>query len=185
VNRCKDLDDAAERRLRGERWERLGQWRLAVADYRATLARLPEARLAPHGLARCLVWRPGRGDPVEAVHWARLAVARRPDNGAVRRTLGLALYRAGHFAEAAAELESNLPRDPGGAGFDWLFLAMCRGRQGRAAAARAALAEAVRWRVARPALDTDQAADFEWFRHEAESALAEALPDLPADVFSR
>jgi WD40 repeat protein len=177
-----DLDDAFERRLRGDRWDRLGQWRLAVADYRATLARLPMSVRASYSLARCLAWRPGRGDAVEAVHRARWAAASWPENApATRRTLGLALYRAGQFAEAAAELESNIPRDPGGAAFDWLFLAMCCGRQGRAAEARAALAEAVRWRAGRTALDPDQAADFEWFRHEAESA----LPDLPADVFGR
>jgi tetratricopeptide (TPR) repeat protein len=180
-----DLDDGMERQRRGDRWDRLGHWRLAEADYRAALARLPEARLAPHGLARCLVWRPGRGDPVEAVHWARLAVARRPDNCVVRRTLGLALYRAGHLAEAAAELESNIPRDPDGSWLDWLFLAMCRGRQGQPAAARAALAEALRWRAARPALRPDQAADFEWFLHEAGSVLLGPIPDLPADVFGR
>jgi len=62
---------------------------------------------------------------------------------------------------------------------------MCRGGLGRAAAAQTAVAEAVRWRAGRPALDPDRAADFEWFLREAGSVLAENLPDLPADVFAR
>ena len=72
----------------------------------------------------------------------------RPDDVAFRRILGVALYRDGRVAEAAAELESNIPRDLDGAGFDWLYLAMCRQRTGRVVDAAAALAEAVRWRAA-------------------------------------
>ena len=102
-----------------------------------------------------------------------------------RRTLGLALYRAGRYAEAAAELESHIPRDPDEAGLDGLALAMCRRRQGRPAAARAALAEALRWRAARTDLRSDRAAAFDRLLREARSVVNEALPDLPADVFAR
>jgi hypothetical protein len=56
---------------------------------------------------------------------------------------------------------------------------------GQAAAARAALAEAVRWRAARPALLPADVRVFRDLLREAESVLNEALPDLPADVFAR
>ena len=108
-----------------------------------------------------------------------------PQRLVFHRPLALALYRAGRFAEAAAELESHIPRDPEEAGLDGLVLAMCRRRQGRPAAAQAALAEALRWRAAQPGLRSDRAAAFDRLRREAESVLAEALPDLPADVFAR
>jgi hypothetical protein len=62
---------------------------------------------------------------------------------------------------------------------------MCRRRQGGAAEARAALAEAVRWRAARTDLRPDRAAAFDCLFREARSVVDEALPDLPADVFAR
>jgi hypothetical protein len=179
------LDDPMELMERGDRWDRMGQWRRAEADYRAALARRPEAVLLNHALARLLAEGPGRGDPEEAVRRAQLAVPGWPQRLPFRRTLGLALYRAGRFAEAAAELESHIPRDPEEAGLDGLALAMCRRRQGRPAEARAALAEAVRWRAARPDLRSDRAAAFDRLLREARSVQNEALPDLPADVFAR
>jgi len=47
---------------------------------------------------------PGRGGADEAVRWARKAVELEPDPN-YRNTLGAALYRAGHFAEAGLELK--------------------------------------------------------------------------------
>jgi hypothetical protein len=79
----------------------------------------------------------------------------------------------------------NIPRDPDDAGLDGVAQAMCRRRLGRAAAVRAALAEALRSRAARPDLRPDRAAAFDRLLREAESVLGEALPDLPADAFAR
>jgi predicted Zn-dependent protease len=140
--------------------------------------------MANHALARLLAEGPGRGDPEEAVRRARAALSHWPTRPVFHQTLGLALYRADRFAEAAAELEFNIPRDPE-AGLDGLALAMCRQRLGQAGAARAALAQALRWRVARPNLRPDRAAAFEGLLREAEAVLNEPLPDLPADVFAR
>jgi tetratricopeptide (TPR) repeat protein len=179
------LDDPMELVERGDRWYRMGRWRWAAADYRAALARRPESIIAEHALARLLAEAPGRGDPEEAVGRARSAVRRWPSRPEYRRTLGLALYRAGRFAEAAAELELNIPRDPEEAGHDGLILAMCRRRLGQPAEARSALAEAVRWRAAQKALRPDRAAEFDRLRRKAESVLDGALPDLPVDVFAR
>ena len=114
-----------------------------------------------------------------------MTVALRPDHGIYRQILGAALYRAGRFAEAAAELESNIPRNPESAGLDWLFLTMSRQRMGNPAAARAALAEAVRWRAAMRTIGRDQDASFQAVLREAESLLAGTRLDLPADVFGR
>jgi WD40 repeat protein len=179
------LDDPTELVERGDRWHRMGRWRWAAADYRAALARRPESIIADHALARLLAEAPGRGDPEEAVGRARSAVRRWPSRPEYRRTLGLALYRAGRYAEAAAELELNIPRDRDEAGLDGLILAMCRLRLGQPAGARAALAEAVRWRAAQEALRSDRSAEFERLLREARSVLDGTLPDLPADVFAR
>jgi hypothetical protein len=79
----------------------------------------------------------------------------------------------------------NIPRDPDGAGLDAAALAMCKRRMGRSAAARAALAEALRRRAARPDLRPDRAAAFDRLLREAESVPEAPLPDLPDDVFAR
>jgi WD40 repeat protein len=179
------LDDPEELVERGDRWYRLGHWRLAAADYRTALARRPEALNANYAMARLLADAPGRGDPEEAVRLAQSVVRRWSVRLDYRRTLALALYRAGRFAEAAAELELNIPRDPDEAGLDGVVLAMCCRRLGQPAAARAALAEALRWRASRPELRPDRAADFDRLLREVESILGEALPDLPADIFGR
>jgi serine/threonine protein kinase/WD40 repeat protein/tetratricopeptide (TPR) repeat protein len=179
------LDDPMELVERGDRWYRMGQWRRAEADYRAALARRPEAVILNHALAQLLAEGPGRGDPEEAVRRAQLAVRGWPQRLLFRRTLGLALYRAGRYAEAAAELDVHIPHYPDEAGLDGLALAMCRRRQGRPAEARVALTEALRWRAARPDLRSDRAAAFDRLLREAESVLNEALPDLPTDVFAR
>jgi tetratricopeptide (TPR) repeat protein len=137
---------------RGDRWYRMGQWRWAAADYRAALARRPDAVLPNHALARLLAEAPDSGDPEEALRRAQLAARGWPQQLPFRRTLALA---------------------------------MCRRRQGRPAAARAALAEALRWRAARPNLRPDWAAAFDHHHLEVRSVLDGTLPDLPVDVFAR
>jgi hypothetical protein len=179
------LEDVEDLVARGGRWDRLGHWRLAAADYRAALARRPEARTANHALARLIADSPGHGDPEEAIRRARSTLDGWPVSRDSRRTLALALYRAGRFAEAAAELEVNIPRNGAGAGLDWLVLAMTRQRMDLATAARACVAEAIRWRAANPDLHRDLTAEFERLRREAEAVLEETLPDLPSDVFGR
>jgi predicted Zn-dependent protease len=178
------LDDGEELVRRGDRWYRFGQWQWAAADYRAALARRPEAYTANHALARLIAEGPGWGDPAEAVRRAQFASSQSP-RPEYRQTLALALYRAGRLAEAASVVESNIPRDPEGAGLDWLLLAMIRARLGQAVGARAALAEAIGWRAARPDFRPDRAAAFDRLLREAQSALGEAFRDLPAEVFAR
>jgi serine/threonine protein kinase/WD40 repeat protein len=176
------LEDAEALVARGGRWDRLGHWRLAAADFQAALARRPDSSSANHSLARLLAQVSGRGDPEEAVRRARLAADVFP-LGQYRQTLGLSLYRAGRFAEAANVVAPNATWD--GAALDRLVLAMSRRRLGQAAAARAALAEAVRCRATRPDLSPDVAAAFDRLLSEARSVVDATLPDLPAQVFAR
>jgi hypothetical protein len=178
------LDSSEELVYRAERWIRLGRWQMAAADCRAALSRRPDSSRAAYLLARCLVNEPGIGDPGEAVRRARTAVALRPEYGNSHIMLGAALYQAGSFAEAAAELEAHIPRAPGGAGLGWLYLAMCRHRLGQAAAARAALTEAVRWRATTRGIPPADADVFRDRLREARSVLAENLPNPPDDVFA-
>jgi serine/threonine protein kinase/WD40 repeat protein len=177
------LEDAEELVNRGDRWDRLGHWQRAAADYRAALVRRPDSSSANDALARLLARSTDRGDLEEAVRRAQLAADTQPSSHPYRQTLGLALYRAGQFTEAASVAGSNGPWDR--AGPDRLVLAMSRQRLGQAAAARAALAEAVRWRAAEPDLRPDHAAAFDRLLSEARSVLDGTLPDLPAQVFAR
>jgi eukaryotic-like serine/threonine-protein kinase len=178
------LDDAAELWVRADRWDRLGQWQLAAADYRASLARRPDFSLTANEFAWRLITKPDRGAAGEAVYWARAAVKLEPDNAAFRNTLGLALYREGEFAEAARVLESNAHRNLASAGFDWLFLAMCQEKLGQSALARTALENALWWRAQQVRMSAEQATEFQRFLRETESVLNDGPRDLPAEVFA-
>jgi WD40 repeat protein/serine/threonine protein kinase len=70
---------------------------------------------------------PKRRDPARAVALARQAVARAPAEAAYRRTLGVALYRAGDWKASAAALENSVPLRDGAGPSDapeGFFLAM-------------------------------------------------------------
>ena len=180
-----DSADAEELLAWGRRWNRLGHWRLAVKNYRAALARRPDLASAANALAWCLVVIPGRGDAALAVHWARQAVALAPDDTNVRNTLGVALYRAGSIALAAAELEDNAARNTSSVGYDWVFLAMCRQRLGQPDAAQDALVQAQRWRAQSKSLTPDEVVEFRGFLQEAHALLDQSLPDVPSNLFDR
>jgi serine/threonine protein kinase/WD40 repeat protein len=82
--------------------------------------------------------------PAVAVSLARKAVELEPDNGLYRNTLGVALYRGGHYREAVATLEAN-DQNADFAGWDLYFLAMAQHQLGEPAKAREYLDRAVRW----------------------------------------
>jgi eukaryotic-like serine/threonine-protein kinase len=177
------LVDPEELAKRGNRWARLGAWQMAVADYRASLARGPEEGVTINNLAWELAFVPGRGDAEEALGLARKAVAKAPESPGFRNTLGLALCRAGRFGEAVAVLESNVNRISV-TGFDWVLLAICHQRLGRPDRARAALDNATRWKASVSRPGSLQAAGFFELFEEAESVVNGSLPDLPSDVFA-
>jgi Tfp pilus assembly protein PilF len=128
---------------------------------------------------------PGRGDHEEALRWARRAVELEPGNPNHTNTLGVALYRAGRFTEAAEELGRNASKDHRFAGYDWVFLAMCRQRLGQADAARSALTRALDWQAKVIGLGPDKTAEFQALLLEARAVLGGSLSDSPPDVFDR
>ncbi len=176
--------DPEELLERGNRWNRLGHDRLAEADYRASLLLRPDSAGTANELAWSLTSVPGNGDPAEALAWARKAVKLAPEKSTYQNTLGVALYRAGLFAEAAGVLERNVARNSADVGYDWVFLAMCKRRLGHEAQARVALAHARQWRAGATRISPRQSSEVAAFLREAESLLDGPLPDLPADVFS-
>ena len=187
-----NLSDPEALSERGNRWNSLGRWQLAVADYRACLARRSEAseaienqRIAStaNELAWALASVKGRGSSLEALSWARKAVEKMPDSVAFHNTLGAALYRAGLFSEAVDELESNIPRNTEEYGMDLVFLSMCRQRLGQYEEARIALAGARDWQSKIARLSPLEAVDFAGFVREAESLL-DGTGVFPDDVFA-
>ena len=171
------LSDPEELAQRGNRWNRLGHWKQAVADYRASLARRADSAETANELAWALVAFPGRGDTQEALAWARKAVEIDPDSAPYHNTLGVALYRASRFVEAAEELERNVPRNTEESGFDLVFLSMCRQRLGQTKEAQSALALARLWQAKAPPMPPAGAANFEAFIREAESLLTGTIPE--------
>jgi tetratricopeptide (TPR) repeat protein len=180
-----DLFDAAELAERGQLWSRLEHWQQAVSDFRRSLARDPNSAAVANELAWCLAAAPNRGDPAEAIRWARKAVERVPRDLHFRNTLGAALYRGGHFQEAAAELEKDIAQNSNSIGYDWVFLSMCRTRLGQTASARIALVNAQEWH---PPAGSRYPALINLFTAllcEAREELNRSLPDLPPSVFDR
>lgn len=79
------------------------QYAEAERLYRAALALDDLHARAMNNLAYALIH--ADGDLDEARYWARNATAREPDNPRMLDTLGVALYRAGEYKEAARVLE--------------------------------------------------------------------------------
>ena len=125
-------------------------------------------------------------DPERAVALARRAVALAPGSALTLNTLGVALYRAGQYAEAISVLERSLAAGKGEAdAYDLFFLAMAHHQLGhRQAGPRLPTIEpSVGWR-SQKSLPESYTKELAAFRAEAESVLASPPDDLPADVFA-
>jgi WD40 repeat protein/tetratricopeptide (TPR) repeat protein len=126
----------------------------------------------------------GQRDPKLAVRLAALSVALAPGEQMSLNTLGVALYRAGRFAQAIEALEKSLKAGKGRFdGFDLFFLAMADHRLGHGALARACYNRALSWLGEQKSLSERDAKELALFRAEAESALADTGGELPADPF--
>jgi tetratricopeptide (TPR) repeat protein len=124
-------------------------------------------------------------DPVLAARLAAFAVALSPAEQTSLNTLGVALYRAGRFAEAIEMLGKSLKAGEGQFdGFDLFFLAMAHHRLGHEAQARACFDRATRWLRDQKSLPEEHARELAAFRVEAESVLAGPVGELPAAVFA-
>ena len=125
-------------------------------------------------------------DPALAARMAAFSVALVPGEQVSLNTLGVALYRAGKFAEAITTLEKSLAAGKGQFdAFDLLFLAMAHHRLGHRPEARDCYERAVHWVSAQKGLAAQHAKELADFRAEAEAVLAGPSDELPADVFAQ
>jgi len=182
----KDPDDYALYELRSTVREALGDHAQARADREKASSLLPKDPTALNERAWILATGPiARRDPERAVALAQRAVALAPGQQLSLNTLGVALYRAGQYAEAISVLERSLAAGKGDFdAFDLFFLAMAHQKLGHASEARAFFYRAVRWWGEHKNLPAQYLPELTGFRAEAEEVLADARALLPADVFA-
>ncbi len=173
--------------LRSQVHDRLGRQELALADMKKAVES-PVGNGAHH--FNNLAWRLATGpvelrDSEQALEMAQKAVALTPGESVFLNTLGVAQYRAGRYADAAATLEKSLAAAKGySEPFDLLFLAMARCKLGQAAQARADFASAVEWRRSHPnQTGPGWTEELDEFQAEAQNLLKAAPAELPNDLF--
>jgi tetratricopeptide (TPR) repeat protein len=166
----------------------------AIADLEAALVLDPSLSSVRELLATScnnLAWGlvsapPSGAGSARALALSARAVELTPGQAVYLNTRGVALYRAGHFAEAVTVLEKSLEAGRGQSdGFDLFFLAMAHHRLGHRAEARRCLAGAVDWTGRASSLSAEHAKELAAFRAEAEAVLAGPVGELPDDVFER
>jgi tetratricopeptide (TPR) repeat protein len=120
--------------------------------------------------------------PDRAVALARRAVQLAPSHTFYINSLGIALLRSGHHAEAIAVLEQYLagPRGEHG-GFELFYLAMAYHRHGKRDEARACLDRAVSWAKSQGSVGDHWTGQFAQFRKDAETVLAGPADGQRAD----
>ena len=112
------------------------------------------------------------GAPQAVMGLARKAVELEPHNFMYQNTLGVALYRLGHYEEAVRCLEANVPRSGQFVAFDLYFVSMSYERLGERAKARAAFDRATALAADKPGLAPVHRQELAGFRAEAEGLLA-------------
>ena len=125
--------------LRGIAREAVGDHEQARADREKASAMLPKDAKALNERAWDYATAPiDQRDPERAVAFARRAVALAPGQQMSLNTLGVALYRAGQYAQAITALDESLAAGKGEFdAFDLFFLAMAHQRLGNASEAGA------------------------------------------------
>jgi serine/threonine protein kinase/WD40 repeat protein len=168
-------------------------------------------RLAPDGASRRnnLAWLLATGpeplrNPAEALEHARFAADFFPDDQTFLNTYGVALYRAGRFAEAVPVLERSLEAGQAGRfleavpflersmdtgqgrrdAFDLFWLAMAHHRLAHRREARDCFDRAERWMARQSNLSAEDREELAQFRAEAEAVLSGPSGELPDDVFA-
>jgi tetratricopeptide (TPR) repeat protein len=115
--------------------------------------------------------------PPTALRHAQRAVELQGDRAAFLNTLGVALYRNGHYPRAVRVLQQSLvASNRQNDGFDLFFLSMCHARLGDRVKAKECLERAVQWVGGYRSLSVERATELKQFRDEAERALAGKAP---------
>jgi serine/threonine protein kinase/WD40 repeat protein/Tfp pilus assembly protein PilF len=176
---------AEELVAQANRQERAHAYGKAIATLRQALAACPDHATANNNLAWLLLTCPKEHrDPKAALPLAQKAVslatepADKQQVGIYENTLGVALYRAGRFAEAVPILESSLRDIPGLAdAHNLLFLAMCHARLGEVDKAKECYEGAKRWRNEKSgSLQPGWAEELDEFQAEADALLKAKSP---------
>jgi eukaryotic-like serine/threonine-protein kinase len=157
----------------------------AIDALRQAIGQSPNFAEARNDLAWLLATAPeSLRNPPEAVEHARRAAELMPESSGYLNTYGVALYRAGRFAEAVPVLGRNLQVSRGRlAAFDLFFLAMAHHRLAHRDEARACFDRAVRWTAAQDLVQSLYQ-ELARLRAEAEAVLAGPTGELPDDVFA-
>ncbi len=169
--------------LRGIVREALGDHEPSRADREKAGSLLPKIPSALNSRA----WIDATGpfiqrDPERAVVLARRAVGLAPGDHVILNTLGVALYRAGQYAEATLILERSRAAGKGEfEAFDLFFLAMAHHQLGHCQEARVCYDQAVRWLDAQKSLRDKYARELARFRAEAQAVLAGSAADRPVN----
>ena len=149
----------------------------AIVVYRTAIRVRPDAANLHNDLAWVLVKVPDctaqeRGESLEH---ARQAVALSPEAGGFQNTLGLAEYRAGHWAESIAAVERSIALTTGVEVTNWFFLAMALWQQGDKDRSRSFFEQAVSWTKANHPVH----ADVPTIWREAAELLGQPGPEVP------
>ena len=166
------------------------QFDRAIADFEAALARNADPLLVIRNLSQCYNERAralaiaprSSGDAEEAFRLAGRAIELAPDEPGFLKTLGLAQYRTGQYANAIATLEPSIAASRWNAdAFDLLFLAMAHHRQGRRERAIDYLERGTRWIAEQRALSDEEIKALTEFRTEANAFLADPANAPPTE----
>src|SRR5262249_26787852 len=120
----------------------------AIEVYRKFIVLRPRSGAAHHKLALILVTAadPKVRDPRQAAQLAAKAVELSSDDGAYWKTLGVARFRAGQWAEAVVALDSTMKKLPKADDSAlWFFLAMAHWQAGQKDDAGKWYNQAVQW----------------------------------------
>ncbi len=112
-------------------------------------------------------------NPRKAVELAKKAVGLAPKEATYRKTLGVALYRAGDWKQAVESLTKSMELGNGGNGNDWFFLAMAHWQLGDRTQARSWYDKAIPW------MEKNQPKNEELVRFRAEATALLQVEERP------
>jgi tetratricopeptide (TPR) repeat protein len=160
--------------------EAAGSFRAAHEAYCRAAELAPESPPALNYLAWFLASCPDAQlhDPHRAIELAERALRLTPRYAVIWNTLGVALYRAGHWDRCLEALGRSMDLGDGGDGIDWFFMAMALARRGESSRAREFYDRADRWMARSNALD----GELRRYREDAAALLGINAESMPSDL---